>query len=450
MKIKYIVLSIIAFVMFWGCEDILQIDSPSNELASSDVFADARTANSAIEGIYAELELKSRDSDTYRIFYTDLASDLITHYSNAGLSNEFATFEIAPTNSFILSAWRTYYSIIYNANSAIDGLETQTYPTKDRLMGEAKFMRALMYFYLVNLYGDVPLITTTALSTTIDAPRSPQDEVYAQIIQDLEAAYSVLPEDYSHANGQKTRVNKWGAAALLSRIHLFLENWSEAQGLATEVINTNSYGLTALGQTFKVGSAEMILQFKPISVVSNRSEILAPYSLNGQPPQYPIAPELLSSFESNDQRKEAWILQSLYNGELISEPYKFTKMGTTNLPEYSPILRLAEMYLIRSEARAHLGNISGAQEDLNVIRNRAGLDDTTASTMEQLLLTIETERKHEFFVEEGHTWFDLKRTGRIAETVAAGIATYQPTDNLWPIPAVEIGNNLNLTQNPGY
>ena len=115
------------------------------------------------------------------------------------------------------------------------------------------------------------------------------------------------------------------------------------------------------------------------------------------------------------------------------------------------MLRLAEQYLIRAEARARQGNIPGAQQDLNSIRNRAGLPNTTTSGPTEILEAIMEERQRELFTEGGHRWLDLKRTGRTTEVLAPLKPLWDPTDVLWPIPEDEIFNNSNLLpQNPGY
>ena len=141
----------------------------------------------------------------------------------------------------------------------------------------------------------------------------------------------------------------------------------------------------------------------------------------------------------------------MFAGSTLYYPFKYKVMSGTNLTEYYITLRLAEQFLIRAEARAQQGNISGAKTDVNVIRTRAGLPNTTANDKGGLLNAIEQERRIELFAEWGHRWFDLKRTGR-ATTVLGSLkpATWQPTDELWPIPQSQINLNPSLTQNNGY
>jgi hypothetical protein len=118
--------------------------------------------------------------------------------------------------------------------------------------------------------------------------------------------------------------------------------------------------------------------------------------------------------------------------------------------DHSTVLRLAEQYLIRAEARTQQNNIAGAQADVNVIRHRAGLGDTPANDKESLLTAIDQERKHELFNEWGHRWLDLKRTGRADAVLSAIKPQWKPTAVLFPIPESEIINNPALKQNPGY
>jgi hypothetical protein len=142
----------------------------------------------------------------------------------------------------------------------------------------------------------------------------------------------------------------------------------------------------------------------------------------------------------------------VYAGTTYYFPYKYKiRTGYTPLNEYYTVLRLAEQYLIRAEARVYINDFAGAKADINTIRTRAGLSNTSASDKASLLLAIEQERRIELFVEWGHRWLDLKRTGR-ASAILAPLkgADWQSTDILWPIPQSQINTNPSLIQNPGY
>jgi hypothetical protein len=144
------------------------------------------------------------------------------------------------------------------------------------------------------------------------------------------------------------------------------------------------------------------------------------------------------------------VTSTTYNGVTYNEIYKWKLATAQDGNEYNMILRLAEMYLIRSEAEAEQGDLSTAQADLNVVRNRAGLGNTTASSQSDLLAAILQERKVEFFGEFSNRWLDLKRSGQLDAVMAPLKSTYKPTAALYPIPYSQILLNSNLTQNPGY
>jgi hypothetical protein len=162
----------------------------------------------------------------------------------------------------------------------------------------------------------------------------------------------------------------------------------------------------------------------------------------------------MGSIEPGDERKTNWINSLVIGSTTYYYPFKYKiKSVAAGAPktEYSVVLRLAEQYLIRAEARANLNNLTGAQSDLNKIRNRAGLPNTIANDVAAILAAVQKERQIELLAEWGHRWFDLKRTGRIDNVLGAiKGSNWQPTDALYPIPQGELLSNSSLTQNPGY
>ena len=179
-------------------------------------------------------------------------------------------------------------------------------------------------------------------------------------------------------------------------------------------------------------------------------------ALYGDIPYVTTTDYLTNNIISRTPVSEAYdhIIQDLSNAGTITLHYAYkykANLNETESLEYSILLRSAELYLIRAEARAHLGEINGAQQDVNSIRNRAGLPNTEANTINDLLSAILQERRIEFFTEHGHRWFDLKRTGLATETLQDQKLNWQPTDILFPVPESEIEVNPNLLpQNNGY
>ena len=210
-----------------------------------------------------------------------------------------------------------------------------------------------------------------------------------------------------------------------------------------------------MDNVFLSSSNEAILQLQTIVPGIGSSEAITfilrfPPNFQG----FSIRPEFMDTFEDGDIRETSWINSLSSGAETFFYPFKYKTRTTTGgaaSNEYLTVLRLAEMYLIRAEARARQNNVSGAQEDINAIRTRVQLPNTTASDQTSLLEAIELERKHELFTEMGHRWYDLKRTNRATEIVGPFKPNWQPTDVLWPVPLGEFLSNPNLgEQNPGY
>jgi hypothetical protein len=339
---------------------------------------------------------------------------------------------------------------IKNANYAISGLSRSTTLTplvKDQLLGEAKFHRAFIYFYLVNLYGDVPMPLTDDAIAAASMARTPAGQVWAQIIADLTEAQALLPTAYQGTF--RARVNKWAAASLLARVHLYRKDYAKAEALATQVIASGTYSLQPPASTFVNTSNEIIWQIANTTGVSTfGANYLA---ATGSIPTYTLYDTLYRSFEAGDLRKTNWTGTTTVGTTTYYFVNKYkVRTGTGN--EYNVVLRLAELYLIRAEARAQQSNLSGAKDDVDAIRTRAGFGGLSSSlTQAQMLLAIEQERKVELFGEWGHRWLDLKRTSR-ADAVIGGQkpTTWQPTDVLYPIPDQQRQLNANLTQNQGY
>ncbi|MEI9809774.1 MAG: RagB/SusD family nutrient uptake outer membrane protein [Bacteroidota bacterium] len=162
-----------------------------------------------------------------------------------------------------------------------------------------------------------------------------------------------------------------------------------------------------------------------------------------------VRPATANSFETGDQRWTVWGRSRVVSGVTYYYTLKYLSFSLPPL-DYFTVLRLAEQYLIRAEARAQQNDINGAKADINIIRTRAGLGNTTANDEPSLLLAVEDERKHEFFNEWGHRWFDLKRMGRADAVLAPIKPQWKSTAVLFPIPEAQIINNPNTTQNPGY
>jgi len=327
-------------------------------------------------------------------------------------------------------------------------------PDSDRrqLQGEALFTRAMLHFYLANVFGAIPYITTTDYGLNRRAPRNTVSEIYAAAALDLENAVGLLDPEYR--NPARVRPNKFAAAALLARVRLYQGAWNEASDAASAVLNeTAEYPFeTDLDKVFLKGSTNTLWQFMPKNAGGNTYEGSTFIFLSGPPPEAALTEGLLLAFEPGDLRKSHWV-QAVTNGTSSwSHPFKYRQRGATaSSLEHSIVLRTGEVYLIRAEARARLGELIGAREDLDRIRNRAGLANTAATTQQEILDAVLQERRVELFTEFGHRFFDLKRFGKADEVLSDAKEGWQDTGVLLPIPQDELDiNPALLPQNPGY
>lgn len=449
-----------------SCEKFVIVDPPEKEISSATVFSADATAETALLHIYGSMMdgggsyvagfLSGLD------YYGGVLSDEFLFYGYYGdyatnnTVTEMYQNNILPNNSRIASTWNSNYKFIFAANAIINGLENSpnvTPSAKARITGEAKFLRAFSHFYLVNLYGPIPFITTTDYQQNAVVSRMPVSDVFAKIITDLEEAESLLPDTYSSG---RIRPNKWAASALLARAYLYTGNWEKAEETASKLIdNTALFQLTNLNDVFLKNSKEAIFQMVPPGAQLYTMEGYLFYYTATSPANtmsgVELRPNLLNAFEPGDQRKNNWVG---LNGTNFYYPYKFKESSFNGTgKEYSMVLRLGEQYLVRAEARAMQNKITGAnsaESDINSIRTRAGLPATTANTQTAMIDAIMQERRVELFAEWGHRWFDLKRTKRADAVLAPLKADWNSTDTLFPIPQNELSLNRSMTQNAGY
>lgn len=457
---------VIALLVFTACESFIQVDAPPGALSGATVFHDDRSATSTIIGIYTSMMSTdgfASGGATSITVTSGLSADEFKAHS--GLLMDFEANNLLPTNSLVLhSLWEPGYKYIYYANSVLEGLSKSNQvsePVKNQLEGEAKFLRAFCYFYLTNLFGDVPLVTGTNYRINTTLSRAPQYKVYEQIIADLLDARELLPIDYSVYGGERIRPNKGAATALLARVYLYRKEWEKAEAEAITVIDDVLYSLeNDLDAVFLRESREAIWQLMPVVPGYNTFEgpVFIP---GGVPHLVSLTTESVDAFEAGDVRRVKWVGEIDVAGQRYYYPHKYKKgydpkeTEEVIVTEYSMVLRLAEQFLIRAEARARQDRLTEAIADLDKIKQRAGLplvsETNPQISRQDLLLQIEKERQLEFISEWGHRWFDLKRTGRAGTVLQPFKSEWQITDQYYPIPQQEIDNNPNLQpQNPGY
>lgn len=456
-KNKYLFKAIVFSILIClsSCQEFVELAPPNYLLTGENVFTDKNTVNAAILGIYAQLRSNvlltgnSQGLSNLMGMYTD---ELEFFGNNSLPDDSFFKNNLLPSNSTVAEIWNGSYNLIYATNAIIEGVEGSVYFTAGeaaQFSGEAKFLRALVHFYLYNLYGDIPYITTTNYIENQSVTRDQKETVFDNIIADLINARENLPE--TDISGEHVRADARAARAFLARVYLFNEQWQNAEEMASSVISQSNWEPN-LENVFLKESPSIIFQLMPQFDGMNTLEAQTFIFTTVPPPTRALSTQLINSFETNDLRKSIWTEGVSDGNQTFFYPYKYKhRAGEGSNSEYSVILRLAEQYLIRAEASVKLGNIASAQEDLNRIRARAGLTAITTSNAIELLQAILHEKQVELFTEHGHRFLDLKRTGHLdtfMETVKPG---WNSTDQLLPIPEKEILTNPNLQpQNPGY
>lgn len=438
-----------------SCNKFLEADLDKSQIVTDKVFSTDVTATAAVTALYNTMNSSSMNGMyTGMSALAGLSAGDLTNYGHETTLLVFEQHAVLKTSDEIRQLWNDMYNIIYQASAILEGLHSASGLTPGvvrQLEGEARFVRAYTYFYLVNLFGAAPLVTTTDYKKNSLLSRAPVDELYALIENDLLSAQGLLVQAYPTA--ERVRPNRATATALLSRVYLYRKKYADAATQAAAVIDDPTYSLSSdLTKTFLIASTETIWQLMPVESGYNTTEGEY-FILNGPPDFYNnlITTSLRNHFEPGDARRYSWINSAYYLGDSVYYPFKYKKrekLAADAYTECSVAFRLPELYLIRAEARANLNDLPGAKADLDAIRLRVGLPGTTAADQPGLLLAIEGERQSEFFAENCHRWFDLKRTGRALAVLGNGITE---EDLLYPVPFTEFQLNPNLgKQNPGY
>lgn len=453
---KNIKLYILLFLagMAAACDSFVEVDLPDSLLTGPQVYQDPATVRAAMADIYTKLRddgilcgMGSGGGTALGLY-----ADELTSYNTGGTDYLYAN-ALLPSDPTVSNFWNRGYHQIYCANAVIEGITAS--PSLDSqqkaaFKGEALFVRALVHFYLVNIYGAVPYVTTTDAKANKSIARTDIAAVYEHIIADLQLAQSLLPASYTSA--ERTVPNASAASALLARTYLYSGKWAEAADAASAVINDPAYQMeNNPAVVFLKDSKTTIWQFKPLAEGRNAYEAGAYVFDSAPPPSLALSAGLIAAFETGDLRRENWVRKIEDGTDAYYHAYKYKQNYDTDTSlEYSIVLRLSEQYLIRAEARAAQGELIGAIQDLNTVRHAAGLGDSPALSQATVLEAIAQERQVEFFTEFGHRFFDLKRSGRtsLLQAVKPG---WNPEDMLWPLPEAELLANRALgSQNPGY
>lgn len=439
-----------------SCNKLVTV-SPTANISTAIAYSDSTTTEANVNGIYYQLQQAGvMYTSTYYSTYPLLSDEAGVGSATNAFMLEFASNLITTSNTNVSSLWSNNLKTIYQANSVLENVKNLSFLStakKNQFMGEARFLRAYCYFILTSYFGKVPLATTSDYKVNDALSRIDTATIYQFVISELRAADSLLPSGYAAFNSARIRACREAAEALLARVYLYKGDWANAELYATEVINSPLFTLqTALSNIWTPNSPESIWEIWASSTSyayqNFTAQSLLPMNASSTLlPSVVPSSRLVASFEAGDARKTNYLSYQAAGNYYYVYKYRDRTTGT----DQPKILRLAEMYLVRAEARAWQNNLTGAAADINLIRNRAGLPNTTASAQPDLLMAVMQERYVELCF-EGFRWLDLKRTGTVDAVMGAyRPASWKPTAKLLPVPATELGANPNLLpQNAGY
>ncbi len=489
-KFSYIFLIVIIGVatVFQSCQKFLNL-KPVTSATTGNSYKSAADIEGALVGCYNTLYIE------YFIWDNILLQDVRSDNAYAGSLDDvdidqYETIDITSNNSRIMANWEALYNGIMRCNVILSKIDNITGLSKTRyneIKGEARFLRALFYYNLVNLYGGVPIVETTGTASPekIQIPRSSVKEVYDFIIKDLEFAEKNLPVTYSSDNTvNKARATKGAADALLAKIWAQRpeRNYSKVITYCDKVINSaagyrllSNYNYLFDGKHYNNDESIFEIQFKGGTPEGNWGpQLFLPPSLSGDDWRKYCTPShnLVNAFkaEHDTVRMDASIMwekvdwvDEYWNANNPNQPvpfaYKFKHANDWNSGDQIYILRLDDILLLKAEALANLHKGDFGRSLVNEIRARVGLPATSATDVTMLNAILKERRLELAF--EAQRWDDLVRNGKAISTmtqlkvlnlITGEYVHYNVSKNtlILPIPIEEIERNPKLVQNPGY
>ena len=472
-------LILIVLISLVSCKDFLVLQ-PEEQISATTFYQTANDFNTAMVGAYSGLQLLHNAST---IDLGELTTDNIevTWTSPTTSETECDQVNITSTNDFVRNVWTNCFTAISRANNVLARIESATFDEnlKAQYRGEALYLRAYCYFYLVQYFGDLPIVKQTFSSpeeiAAYDMGRKPATEVYAMIIDDLQKSATNLAAVTSL---KKERASAGAAKTLLGKVYLTRKDYANSATTLKEVIDLNKYTLaTSYKSLFTNGNnnlGETIFEIKYLSgnlgEGNSFSTLFTPFLFNmsifpgnmtGAGRLCPTK-EIYDTYETGDVRRAASVgfPVPLSNGKTENSYYgmKFVDFttGVTNDGGVNYItLRYADVLLMYAEDLNETGKTTEAHTYLNLVRTRAGVPVVSGLSKADFSLALEKERRVEF-VFEGMRWFDLVRTGRAQTVLNAYFASkglnfkVDAFELLLPIPQSEIDINPKLVQNTGY
>jgi len=464
-----------------SCEHYLEkVPLPSSELVTESAFQSKAVIDKVAYRMYSAFTNVTHQTIEPRL--SALADDGYNPTTIPSYGRNFQECSLTEEDQYH-GSWENIYRAIYLANYLIEELPNHTAEDlsddeRDEYLGAAYTIRAYCHYTLVRFLGAAPLVLTTDVTESEKIGRTPVSEIYTQIESDLTKAIDLLPT----TKGDNYFINcRYIPQSILADVYLTQKKYDEAETAATAVISSGNYSLTAdVSDVFLQNSSETVMATGyvidftngrgPEKVADPGGNMLLPiggfFGAFFEANIIAVSENLMSAFETGDERKDNWIELRNSAGypdstkRYFVAKYKHSQyallFGATvpsGEEEDQKFIRLAELYLIRAEARAQQNNLATAASDLNMIRNRAGLGNITYTGQDDLISAIIKERRVEFFFEKAIRWFDLVRTGTADDVLS--VISYKATNwkshmVLGPIEPEVLEKNPNLDQNPGW
>lgn len=437
-----------------SCNKFLDKD-PLGQITEDEFFNSETNANAAVMGAYRSM-MNSFSYGQSTLIVPEFSAVHVRHSAVYPEYETFASHEVQAINPWTSNMWQALYATINAANNIIDEVPKMdesmiSSEKKDYYIGEAKFIRALQYFFLVRAFERVPLkLKATKEGDDLNTPQATKEETYSQIIKDLTESIALLPTENPYSGDEsRGRASHWGAKALLAKVYLyqasFTNDYKKAADLANEVIQAGGYSLVSdfstIWTTQNTNESIFELQFddqatNPLASVANDNPSVLFFAKDST---------VLDLYDDADKRKNFTIKKGSNNNYFMGK-----------FPNFSPasqnvsVIRLAELYLIHAEAKARVDNSvsQAAYASLKMVQDRAGITKpiSTYNGLASFITAVQEEKERELMF-EGETWFDFVRT-------KFALKKYKTLTKeeymVYPIPTAQISLGGGLTQNPGY
>lgn len=447
---------VVTVMLLFSCEQAIEVDDPINQIHTGQVFEDANTAYAALDQIYTELQtnsLFSGGSSGAGALLGTYTDDLDLFLPPGSSDNTYLFLnQLLPTNSIVKSVWANAYKEIYMANAVISGVRSSTgisTANRDRIEGEATVIRSMVYLNLMQIFGEIPYTVTTDYSVNQRLTKKPEAEILQLLASDLQTAVTLLSDDYRDPS--RIYVNRKVAQMVLANVNLLNKNWVEAESLCRTIIQSPDYVFEAdITKVFKKTGAHHLFLLKTLTDGTPVPETKIYYFTSPPPQNYVLSTDLATSFSAGDLRRLNWIKEVGNYPAVFYRNDKYKNVITNN-DEYSVVYRLEQVYFMLAESLIKQNKTEEATAWINKTRVRAGLAELPLTlNQEQLLGELITERRKEFFAEQGHRFYDLKRLGQLG-VLKQHKPNWQDFNGRWPLPLSELLLNPNLApQNPNY